>query len=92
VPQQRVPVYLTRYDLYADAIFESSDHRLNAAVLDSLWNKMCVFDIAAQVGADYDSVRKYLLKFVEHGLLDTQPLTPQYFRQGSELARDASLN
>jgi len=38
VPRQRVPVYLTRYDLYSDAIFESSDHRLNAAVLDSFWN------------------------------------------------------
>ena len=92
VPRQRVPVYLTRYDLYSDAILESSDHRLNAAVLDSLWNEMCVFDIAEQVGADYGAVREYLLKFVEHGLLDTRPLTPQYFRQGPELASDASIS
>ena len=51
---------------------------------------MCVFDIAEQVGEDSDQVREYLLKCVEHGLLDTRPLTPQYFRRGPELASDAS--
>jgi len=82
VPRQKVPVYLSRYALYADAIRERSQYYQNAAVLDSLWSGMSVFDIALQVGAPYSSVKDFLTKLVDLDLLGADPVTPEYFRQG----------
>ena len=82
LPRQRVPVYLTRYNLYADAKTDRSQHLLNATVLDSLWSGKSVFDIAQEAGAPYWAVKDFLAKLVEHDLLETLHLTPQYFRQG----------
>ena len=82
VPHQRVPVYLTRYDLYADFENERSQYDLNNAILRLLWNGISAFDIAHNLGVSYETVRKYLLKFVENDLLGKLPLTPAYFRGG----------
>ena len=89
IPQPRhgVPVYLTRYDLYADWEYERSQYDINIGVLELLWSGKSAFDIAKQVNAPYDAVRNYLEKLMEHDLIETAPLTPAYFRNGSE-ARD----
>ena len=80
VPHQRVPVYLTRYDLYADFENERADHDINLGVTDLLWSGMSGFDIAHRLGVSYETVRKYLMKLVENDLLSKMPLTPAYFR------------
>ena len=80
-PKQRVPVYLTRFNLYADAQNDTTQYLLNASVLDALWSGKSVFDIAQQVGAPYSAVKDFLGKLVENDLLETNPMTPQYFRQ-----------
>lgn len=81
VPRQRVPVYLTRFGLYVDGVNERSTYVQNAAIIDSLWNGMSVFDIAQQIGAPYPKVKEFVAKLVEHDLVDTSPLTPKYFRE-----------
>ena len=82
VPKQKVAVYLTRYDLYADWENERSQHDLNNAILRLLWDGISAFDIAHNLGVSYDPVQKYLMKFVENDLLGKMPITPAYFRGG----------
>lgn len=83
--RQRVPVWLTRYDLYADAHTDKTQHNLNATVLDAIESGWSVFDIAQQVEIPYDVVREYLRKFVDQGLMEALPLDPQYFRHSLEI-------
>ena len=80
-PRQRVPVYLTRYDLYADWHAEKRDYDLNAAILGRLYDGASAFDIAASLAVPYDRVRAYLQRFVDHELVDALPVTPTYTRQ-----------
>ena len=81
VPRQKVPVYLTRYDLYADAENDRVEHDINLGVTDLLWSGMSAFDIANRLGAPYQRVQKYLTRYLELGLIDAGPITPDYFRQ-----------
>ena len=80
-PQQRVPVYLTRYNLYADWENAKDNFDLNASIIENLWSGKSVFDIAHLLGISFYDVRHYILKFVEHGLVKESPLTPQYVRR-----------
>jgi aminopeptidase-like protein len=79
--RQRVPVYLTRFNLYADAILERDAYAQNSAVLDLLWEGMSVFDISQQIGAPYSEVKEFVGKLMENDLVERIPLTPQYFRE-----------
>ena len=79
-PRQRVPVYLTRYNLYADWEKERSQYDLNSAIMDLLWSGMSVFDIAQYLKVDYKQAHHYITQFAEHNLVEILPLTPQYFR------------
>lgn len=80
VPRQRLPVYLTRYSLYADWENERTEYDLNEAIIRLLWSGMSVFDIANHVGAPFESVRAYITRFAEEKLIDMDLLTPAYFR------------
>jgi len=80
-PRQRVPVYLTRYNLYADWEKERSQYDHNAAIIELLWSDMSVFDIAKRVNVPYKKVWTYVNQFVEYDLIDDLPLTPRYFRE-----------
>ncbi len=79
-PRQRVPVYLTRYNLYADWEKERSQYDLNSAIMELLWSGMSVFDIAQYLKVDYKQAHHYITQFAEHNLVEKLPLTPQYFR------------
>ena len=79
-PQQRVPVYLTRYDLYADWENQRAGYDLNTAIIDLFWSGASVFDISKKLKAPYEQVRQYVMQFVEHNLVEARPLSPQYFR------------
>lgn len=80
-PRQRIPVYLTRFSLYADWQHERVDHDLNHQILNSLWSGLSVFDIAHLLQAPFQRVHQYVMQFVEHGLVDRLPLTPEYYRR-----------
>jgi aminopeptidase-like protein len=79
-PKQKVPVYLTRYNLYADWERERELHEANRAIIDLMYAGVSVFDIAAKVGLPHKQVVDYIHRWKEHGLIEENPLTPEYFR------------
>lgn len=79
-PRNRVPVYLTRFDLYADWTHQRDRYDLNTLLLDSMWSGRSVLDIALQHDLQFDIVHGYLQKFVEQGLIDAVAVTPDYTR------------
>jgi aminopeptidase-like protein len=79
-PQQRVPVYLTRYGLYADWTYDRSRYDLNILLVESMWSGLSVLDIALTHGLDVDTVYDYIDRFVALGLVTAAPVTPAYTR------------
>lgn len=79
-PQQRVPVYLTRYGLYADWTYDRSRYDLNILLVESMWSGLSVFDIAQAHGLAVDMVHEHLDRFVELGLVAAAPVSPTYTR------------
>lgn len=79
-PVHRVPVHLTRYNLYADHAYDKARFDLNSAIMDRLWSGKSVFDIAMEIDVTYDEALQYVERFAEHGLVERRPLTPEYFR------------
>ena len=81
-PYQKVPIYLTRYDLYSDFETERADHDINLRVTDLLWSGTSAFDIAILLGVPYQRVHQLLSRYLELSLIGADPITPEYFRQG----------
>jgi aminopeptidase-like protein len=79
-PRNRVPTYLTRFDLYADWTYQREQYDLNILLLESMWSGLSVLDIALRHDLELDLVRSYLDKFVQLGLIDTVSVTPDYSR------------
>lgn len=86
VPRHRVPVYLTRYGLYADWTHERAQYDMNVVVVESMWSGLSVLDIALTHHLDVNQVYDYVGRFVDLGLVDAAPLTPAYSRQTRFLA------
>jgi len=78
--KNRVPVYLSRYNLYADWTFERDQYDTNILVLDSVWEGLSVFDIALKHDLDPEKTYEYLSQFVELDLLTETSITPEYSR------------
>lgn len=81
VPHQKVPIYQTRYDLYADFENDRAQHDINLGITDLLWSGLSAFDIASRLGAPYGMVHKYLTQYVELGLVGAGPITSQFARE-----------
>lgn len=80
-PRQRVPVYLTRFGLYADWEQQREDYEIRARILELFWKGWSIFDISRQLGLSYDRVRAFAGSFVEHHLVEEQAVTPEYARK-----------
>jgi aminopeptidase-like protein len=79
-PRHRVPIYLTRYGLYADWTHERQQYDTNMVVLDNLWTGLSTLDIALKHGLDVGMVQGYIGKLAELGLVEAVPVTPKYTR------------
>lgn len=79
-PRNRVPVYLTRFDLYADWTEQRERYDINTILLDGMWSGLSVLDIALRHDLDHNLVHDYLGKFVQHGLVETMPVMSEYTR------------
>lgn len=79
-PLHRVPVYLTRFDLYADWTHQRRAYDTNALVLDNLWSGLSVLDIALRHDLDVPLVQNYVGRLAELGLVEAVPVTPEYTR------------
>lgn len=80
-PVQKVPVYLTRFNLYADAVRERTQHFSNSAIIELLWSGMSVFDISRTIDVEYKQVLQYVEGFVSNGLVERVALDPLYFKR-----------
>ena len=78
--RNRIPVYLTKLDLYSDWTNERDQYDANIYLLDSMWSGLSVLDIALKANLDVEMVQKYIHKFVENDLADTLDVTPDYSR------------
>lgn len=78
--RNRVPVYLTRFDLYSDWTNQRDQYDINILLLDNLWSGLSVLDIALKHNLDVDMVREYIQKFAENDLIDPIDITPEYSR------------
>jgi aminopeptidase-like protein len=79
-PVNRVPVYLTRHDLYNDWTWERSQYDFNARIIDSMWSNRSIFDIAIENGLDVELALDYADRFVDHGLVNREAIGPAYAR------------
>lgn len=79
-PRNRVPVYLTRYDLYSDWTEQRAEYDINTLLLDNMSSGLSILDIALKFGLDFDMVNNYLKKFIDNNLIDTMLVTPEYSR------------
>ena len=80
-PRHRVPVYLTRYDLYADWTHQRREYDTNVVVLDHLWSGLSVLDIALKNDLDPALVQAYAAKLADADLIERIPVTPEYTRR-----------
>jgi len=78
--RHRVPVYLTRYDLYADWTYDRRRYDTIIVVLDNLWSGLSTLDIALKHDLDVEMVQGFVGKLVELDLVDPGPVTPAYTR------------
>lgn len=79
-PRNRVPVYLSRFDLYADWTHQRDQYDLNTLLLDSMWSGLSVLDISLKHSVSVVDVLEYLNKFVAKDLIEARPVTPEYCR------------
>jgi aminopeptidase-like protein len=79
-PRQRVPVYLTRFGLYADWTHERGRYDFNTALMDSMWTGLSTLDIALKHDFPPAEVFGYIERFVKAGLVEPLPVTPEYAR------------
>ena len=80
-PKNRVPIYLSRYNLYADWTFRRDQYDINILILDSLWSGLSVLDIALKNNLEVDEVFNYINSFAELDLIETASVTPTYTRE-----------
>lgn len=80
--RQNVPVYLTRFSLYSDAVTQRDRYLVNLMAQELAWQGLSAFDIALKLGVPHQVIMDYLERFVEHGLVEPVPLTPEYAREG----------
>jgi aminopeptidase-like protein len=77
----RVPVYLTRFDLYSDWTHQRAQYDINTLLLDNMWTGLSVLDIALKHDLDVEMVQAYFHKFSEHGLIENISVSPEYSRR-----------
>jgi aminopeptidase-like protein len=78
--RNRVPVYLTRFDLYSDWTNQRAQYDINTLLLDNMWSGLSVLDIALKHDLDVEMVQAYFRKFLENELIESLSVTPEYSR------------
>lgn len=82
IPQfrNRVPAYLTRFNLYSDWTYQRAQYDINTLLIDNMWSGLSVLDIALKHDLDVEMVQGYINKFFENGLIEKLSVTPEYSR------------
>lgn len=78
--KNRVPVYLTRFNLYSDWTYERSMYDVNVQILDGLWSGLSVTDLALKNQLDVEYVHHYLGLLSKNDLVNRMVISPEYTR------------
>lgn len=80
-PTHNVPIYLTRFDLYADWTYNRAQYDQNIILLDAMWEKISVFDISIKYGIEYNYVKSFYEKLFSTELIEKKPIISCYSKQ-----------
>ena len=74
VPKKKIkgPIYLSRYNLYADAVDDYELHINNWNIMQHIGTGKSVYEIADQLSINFEDLYKYLEKIVDVGLLEKE--------------------
>ncbi len=79
--RNRVPVYLSRYDLYADWTHQREAYDNNVRLLDRINGEISVIDLALELDVDLDKTMSFIEEFAKIDLIDKIQVTPDYSRK-----------
>ena len=66
---QQVPIYMTRFDLYADEIRHRQDFVVNRQIMYGLRDERSLLEIADGLNVDFFYVAYFVRRLAEHGLV-----------------------
>jgi len=77
IPKKKIkgPIYLSRYNLYADAVDDYELHINNWNIMQHIGTGKSVYEIADQLSINFEDLYKYLEKIVDVGLLEKEVVT-----------------
>ena len=78
IPKYKVPIYLTRFNLYADWTSNRKQYDLNIILLESMWEGLSVFDISIKYKLDFKIVNEFFVKLIKLKLIEKKLITPKY--------------
>jgi len=78
IPKYKVPIYLTRFNLYADWTTNRKQYDLNIILLESMWEELSVFDISVKYNLDLNMVNDYFGKLIKLKLIEKKLINPAY--------------
>jgi|AGTN01.2.fsa_nt_gi Uncharacterized protein conserved in bacteria with an aminopeptidase-like domain len=75
IPQrtQPVPIYLTRYNLYKDAVFDSRAYAATRDALNAVDGQRSILDIAVHIEQPFDTVANLMDRLEALGLFTSRP-------------------
>ncbi len=68
--KHRVPVYMTRYELYDDAVYSNGKFKQNRSIMNGLNDKLSVLEISLKYKIPFDDVVDYVNRIEANNLLD----------------------
>jgi aminopeptidase-like protein len=86
-PINKVPIYLSRYELYADWTFQRDQYDINTIIIDNLWSGFSILDIALKFDIDVNFTKSYIDRFVTLGFVKPIPITPSYSKSTRFLSK-----
>lgn len=64
-----VPFHMSRYDLYADYVYDNEQYMKNRAIIDTIDGKTSILEIACQMNVCFEEVENYVLRMYKEGLV-----------------------
>ena len=64
-----VPFHMSRYNLYADYVYDNDQYMKNRAIIDAMDGKTSILEIACQMNVCFEEVEDYILRMLREGLV-----------------------
>jgi aminopeptidase-like protein len=77
----KVPIYLTRFNLYSDWTHNRIQYDQNIILLDAIWEGISVFDISVKYNIEYNIVKLFYDKLISLKLIEKLPIDSFYTKQ-----------